>query len=247
MADNTKPMANSIKLGWAPNNGVFPAELVISLAPLINGTTSEMLVWFYHQTPLNYAVTEGLLTPFYITKLTPLGGQWSFANEDGNGSIIKTVLPAGSTENPLEADVEFTNLLYSSDHGQYQLYFPLSSRVNEFQLYSALSKLNMSNFGFYGHVPTILQIYLSDRYEITNSYPAYKVESPEVSFKTNTPLQEVYYELPADNSAPVVISYTNPEEVENYQMSQNIGFLLIGLGVPTAIASVFEFLKEKSK
>lgn len=248
VVDNTNPTANSIDMGWAPNNGVPPVDLVISMAPLINGTsTSEMLVFFYHGSHPNYTVTEGLLLPFYITKMRNLSGDWSYANAGDNGSIIKAVLPATSNENPVEVYVEFTHLLYSSSHGLYQLYFPMQSRVNNFQLYSALSKLNMSNFGFYGDVPTIFQIYISDRYQITNSYPAFKVESPEVGFKSDTPLQEVYYDLQANNTGPVVLSYNDPNEVIGYQTYQNFGFLLIGLGVPTTISSSFELFKERTR
>ncbi|MDE1852586.1 MAG: hypothetical protein KGI38_02430 [Thaumarchaeota archaeon] len=246
--DHTNTGGNSIKMGWSPNNGVFPAELVIALAPLVDGAKSEMIVWFYHASHPNYTVTEALLTPFVITKMIPRDGNWSFANAGDNGSIIKTVLSADSGENPVEAYFEFTNLVYSSDHGQYQIILPLSGGVNNLGLRPAITKLNLSNnFDFYGGVPTIVQVYLSDQDQITSSYPAYSVEAPQPFFSSTTPLKEVYYELPAGNSAPVVIGFTNLDDIDNYQRSQNLGFLLLGIGIPLAVSSAFEFEKERSE
>ena len=246
--DNTNTRPNSITMGWSPNNGVSPAQLVIAIAPLINGTTSEMHVWFYRAPTPNYTVTEALLTPFHITKMGFTDGNWSYINAGGNGSIIKSVLSAHSNGNPVEAIFEFANLIYSSDHGQYQIILPLATNINYVGLNYAMTELNLpARFEFYGGVPANIQVYLSDRNQTTSSYLAYSVEALQPFFSSKTPLRELAYELPADNPAPVVIGFTNLDDTETYQQLQNLGFLLLGIGIPLAVSTAFEFGKEKSK
>jgi hypothetical protein len=192
-----------------------------------------------------------MLLPYHITNGYGYDqGDWSYANSGNNGSIIKVVVDPAKQGRIIRTQAYFdlTDVTYTADHGQYRLYLPLTEGISFVNVRSALSALNASNALEFGQAAQLyFDLQTSDRNAITGSIPPFSLVNPESLFRSNYPLQQVEYNMTANHYSSIILSYTNSDDVDFYQLLQNVAFLLLGVGIPLTVGSAVDFSKERAR